>query len=140
MNLRTMAAVMEFVTKVESESAVFYQDQAGRFPGLEDIFQSFAKENKKFAKQVKQTYFGVITDTLESNYCFEGLRDDDFALDLTLPEDAGEEAAKGKAAEIEGVLKRFYETSADMSDGLMADVPRLFKRIAKKREERISDL
>jgi hypothetical protein len=135
-----MAAVMEFVTRMETETAAFYERAADRFPALGEQFQAFAKENKRFEKQVKQTYFGVITDTLESNYCFEGLDDQDFAVDASLPVELDEATVRAKAVDVESALKGFYETAASMSEGLMADVPRLFKRIAKKRDSRIQAL
>jgi hypothetical protein len=138
MKLNTMAAVMEFVTKLETDTAAFYTENAQKFSDMADLFNTWAKENKRFEKQVKQTYFGVITDTLESNYCFEGLDTDDFGLDLSAPSDAAD--AKAKASAVEENIKRFYETAGNCSEGLMADVPRLFKKIAKKRQDRSSKL
>jgi hypothetical protein len=45
-----------------------------------------------------------------------------------------------KAIKIEEKMKRFYEDAAEQSKSLMADVPRTFVRIAKKRGERIAKL
>ena len=131
---------MTFVTKLETESAAFYEEKMSTVPELQDAMQSWVKENHKFEKQVKQTYYGVITDTLESNYAFEGLTGDDFVLDLSLPEGAGADAVLKKAAEIEETIQAFYLKAAGMSEGLMADIPRLFKKIAKKRDARIASL
>ena len=140
MRLNTMAAVMTFVSKIENDSSRFYQDHAEKYPELRDAFLSCVKENKKFEKQVKQTYYGVITDTLESNFAFEGLDTDDYDLTLTLPESADSSQAKERAIETEETIKRFYLRAAELSDSLMADIPRLFKKIAKKREERSNAL
>ena len=136
MRLNTMAAVMTFVSKIENESSRFYQDHAEKYPDLKDTFLSWVRENKKFEKQVKQTYYGVITDTLESNFAFEGLDTDDYDLTLTMPEHADSSQAKERALETEETIKSFYLRAAELSDSLMADIPRLFKKIAKKREER----
>jgi hypothetical protein len=140
MKLNTMAAVMSFVSKIESDSASFYQNYAEKYPELKDAFLSWGKENKKFEKNIKRTYFGVITDTLESNYAFEGLDTDHYDFEITLPENAGSSEAVKRAHEIEEVVKSFYLRAAQLSDGLMADIPRLFKKIAKKREDRTLSL
>ena len=140
MRLNTMAAVMTFVSKIENDSSRFYQDHAEKYPELKDSFLSWVRENKKFEKQVKQTYYGVITDTLESNFAFEGLDTDDYDLKVTLQENADSSQAKERALEIEETMKSFYIRAAELSDSLMADIPRLFKKIAKKREERSNAL
>jgi len=136
MKLNTMAAVMSFVSKIENDSASFYRNYAEKYPELESTFLSWNKENNKFEKNVKRTYFGVITDTLESNYAFQGLDTDDYNFETQLPEDADSSEAGKKAREIEETIKNFYLKAAQLSDGLMADIPRLFRKIAKKREER----
>ena len=140
MKLNTMAAVMTFVSRIENDSLSFYQENADRYPELKDTFLSWVKENKKFEKQVKQTYFGVITDTLESNFAFEGLDTDDYDFEPKLLEDVGLADALQKAGKIEDTIKSFYLKAAQLSEGLMADIPRLFKKIAKEREERTSVL
>ncbi|MAF32371.1 MAG: hypothetical protein QF466_03590 [Desulfobacterales bacterium] len=137
MNLNTMSAVMTFVSKIENDSASFYDKTVKKYPEFEETFQAWIRENAKFEKQVKQTYFGVITDTLESNFSFGGLDSGNYDLDLVLPENAGLSEGKKKAFEIEETIKRFYLEAARLSDGLMADIPRLFRKIAKKREDRI---
>ena len=71
MNLNTMSAVMTFVSKIENDSASFYDKTVKKYPEFEETFQAWIRENAKFEKQVKQTYFGVITDTLESNFPLE---------------------------------------------------------------------
>jgi hypothetical protein len=134
MKLNTMAAVMSFVSRIENESASFYEGCAAKFPELKDAFLSWSKENRKFEKNVKRTYFGVITDTLESNYAFEGLDTDDYAFETDVPNDAHK--TMKRAHEIEAKIKAFYLKAAELSEGLMADIPRLFKKIAKKREDR----
>ena len=136
MKLNTMAAVMSFVSKIENDSASFYENYAEKYPELKDTFLSLAKENRKFEKNIKRTYFGVITDTLESNYAFQGLDTDDYNFETQLPENVDSSEAGKKAREIEETIKNFYLKAAQLSDGLMADIPRLFRKIAKKREER----
>lgn len=134
MKLNTMAAVMSFVSRIEEDSASFYERCAEKYPELKERLLSWSKENRKFEKNVKRTYFGVITDTLESNYAFEGLDTDDYAFETDVPGDAS--GAVHMAQEIEARIRAFYLKASALSEDLMADIPRLFKKIAKKREDR----
>ena len=136
MRLNTMAAVMSYVSKIENDSALFYENNAEKYPELKDTFVSWAKENRTFEKNIKRTYFGVITDTLESNFAFEGLDTDNYEIEALLSEGAAMAEATKRAHKIEGAIKNFYLKAAHLSEGLMADIPRLFRKIAKKRQER----
>ena len=136
MKLNTMAAVMTFITKVEEDSANFYERCAEKFPELRETFLSLSKENRKFEKNIKRTYYGVITDTIESNFSFEGLDTQDYEFDTELPQDADSSVIKKKAEEIERKIKEFYLKAAQLSEGLLADIPRVLRKIAKKREGR----
>jgi len=137
MKLNTMAAVMSFVSKLENDSSSFYQNWAGKYQELEDVLLAWPRENKKFEKQVKQTYFGVITDAIESTFSFAQLETDDYEIDMKLPEDTNLQNVKKKAGEIEETIKNFYAQAARLSECLMADIPRLFRKIAKEREKRL---
>lgn len=136
MKLNTMAAVMTFITKVEGGSAEFYEKCAEKFPELRDTFLSWSKENRRFEKNVKRTYYGVITDAIETNFSFEGLDTQDYEFDTELPQDADSSTIKKKAEEIERKMKEFYLKAAELSEGLLADIPRVLRKIAKKREGR----
>jgi len=137
MKLNTMAAVMTFITKLEEVSADFYEKCAQRYPELRDSFLSWSKENRKFEKNIKRTYYGVITDTIESNFSFEGLDTEHYEFDTEIPQDTDDSVIREKAQEIEGKIREFYLKAAEMSEGLLADIPRVLRKIAKKREERI---
>ncbi len=138
MKLNTMAAVMTFITKVEEDSAEFYEKCAERFPELKDELLSWSKENRKFEKNIKRTYYGVITDTIESNFSFEGLDTGDYEFETDIPQEADSSWAKAKAAEIEQKIKEFYLRAAELSEGLLADIPRVLRKIAKKRDQRLN--
>ena len=137
MKLNTMAAVMTFITKVEEASADFYERCAERYPELKDRFLSWSKENRKFEKNIKRTYYGVITDTIESNFSFEGLDTEQYEFDTEVPQDADSSVITKRAQEIERKIREFYLKAAELSEGLLADIPRVLRKIAKKREERI---
>jgi len=140
MKLNTMAAVMSFVSTLENDSASFYEENADKFAELEGLFSAWAKENRNFVKKVKQTYFGVITDAIESTFSFAKLDTSGYACDTTLPEGASLTDVMERARKIETMLSNFYSEAARQSEGLMADLPRLFKKIADKREERLNAL
>lgn len=137
MKLNTMAAVMSFISKIENDSSSFYENYDEKYPEVKDTFHRWAKENRKFEKMVKQTYFGIITDTIESNYSFDGLDTDDYDLVTTLPVDIDLTEAKKGAHILEETIKNFYLKASQLSEGLMADIPKLFEKIVKKREERL---
>ena len=136
MRLNTMAAVMSYVSNIEHDSASFYETYGHKYPELKDTFVSWAKENRTFEKNIKRTYFGVITDTLESNFAFEGLDTDDYEIEALLSESADKGEPTKKAHEIEEAIKNFYLKAAQLSEGLMADIPRLFRKIANTRQQR----
>ena len=136
MRLNTMAAVMSYVSKIEQDSASFYETYGQNYPELKGTFVSWAKENRRFEKNIKRTYFGVITDTLESNFAFEGLDTDDYEIEALVSESADISEARKRAHEIEEAIKNFYLQAAQLSEGLMADIPRLFRKIAKTRQQR----
>jgi len=136
MKLNTMAAVMKFITQVEQCSAEFYERCADKFPELRDTLLSWSKENRRFEKNVKRTYYDVITDAIETNFSFEGLDTQDYEFDTELPQDADSSTIKKKAEEIERKIKEFYLKAAELSEGLLADIPRVLRKIAKKRERR----
>ena len=136
MKLNTMAAVMSFVSKIENESAQFYEDYARRYQKMGDIFSSFIKENKRFEKGIKQTYFGVITDTIEACYSFEGLDTDDYEFVINSDPSTTLADALQMALEMEDKIEKFYLKVAELSNSLMADIPIACKRVAKKRQDR----
>lgn len=95
-------------------------------------------QRRKLDKRVKQAHFGVITDAIESIFSFAKLDTSDYTFDAFMPEDASLQDVKKRAQEIELTLKDFYSQAAKQSEGLMTDLSRLFKKIAYKRENRLT--
>jgi len=139
MKLHTASETVSFVKELEEKSAQFYEDLAQRYPNNEDVFLAYAKENRKYSTQIQRAYYSVITDAIEGGYAFD-LEADDHTLDTELPEQASYSAAVDKAVEIEEKMIRFYTVAAEQSMSLMADVPRNFKIVARKRQKRIQQL
>lgn len=139
MKLHTASETISFVKELEEKSARFYEDMSKRYSKDEDIFLSFTKENRKYATQIQRTYYSVITDAIEGGYAFD-LEVDEYTLDTELPEKASYSDALERAVEIEEKIVKFYTVAAQQSMSLMADVPRSFKIVARKRNNRISRL
>ena len=135
MELNTASATISFAKKLEEDSAKFYRDLAQRHVKDRDIFLSFAKENGKNIVQVERAYYGVITDALEGCFAFN-INPDDYAFKTELAEGVSYSDALDKAIELEEKVGEFYTVAAEQSKSLMADVPRAFEMVAKKRNNR----
>ena len=139
MKLQTTSLCISFARGLEEQSAKFYQGLSQRYTEGEDIFLSFAMKNKKNGAQIERVYYEVITDAIEGCFAFE-IDSGEYEIDTSLEDKASYADALTKAIEIEEKMKRFYEDAAEQSKSLMADVPRVFVRIATKRGERIAGL
>ncbi len=135
MELHTASEVVSFAKKLENESAKFYEDLSRRYAKDEDVFLSFAKENQKNIVVIERAYYGVITDALESGFSFK-INPDEYTLKTELAEMASYSDALDRAVEMEEKIVKFYSDAAEQSESLMADVPRTFKLVAQKRNNR----
>jgi hypothetical protein len=139
MNLRTASETLSFLRELEEKAAVFYEKLAGRFPENKEDFLAFAKENRKYNKQIQMAYQSVITDAIEGCYAFN-LEADDYTFDADLPDNAGLSEAAARALAIEEKILGCYNVGAEQSGSLLADVPRNFKIVVKKRNNRLEKL
>jgi rubrerythrin len=139
MKLQTASSVISFARELEGESAKFYEDLAQRFAEGEDSFLGFAKENKKNVVQIERAYYGVITDAIEGCFAFD-VESDDYAIETALAEKTGYSDALSQAIKMEETIVRFYTDAAEQSKSLMADVPRAFMVIVRKRNDRLAKL
>ncbi|MBW1706956.1 MAG: hypothetical protein JRJ86_17640 [Deltaproteobacteria bacterium] len=139
MKLQTASETISFVKEFEEKGAKFYEDIFQKYSRDEDVLLSFARENKKYFTQVQRAYYSVITDAIEGCYAFS-LNSDDYAFETDLPKNASYEDAVARAIAMEEKILDFYNVAADQSMSLMADVPRNFKIVVKKRKNRIPKL
>ena len=139
MKLQTASSCISFAKGLEEQSAKFYQGLSQRYAEGEDVFLSFAMKNKKNRVQIERVYYEVITDAIEGCFAFE-IDSGEYEIDTSLEDKASYADALAKAIDIEEKMKGFYEDAAEQSKSLMADVPRVFVRIATKRGERIAGL
>ncbi len=139
MTLHTCSEVISFSRQLENESASFYENLSQKYTKDEDVLLSFAKENKKYIVQVQRSYYGVISDAIEGCFAFE-TNPDEYTFETELAENASYSDALSRAVEIEEKIIKFYSDAAEQSKSLMADVPRSFVMVVKKRSSRISKL
>lgn len=139
MALNTCSEGISFGRELEEATAAFYEELAKLFPELAETFRGYAAANSKNVSNVQRTYFGVITDGLEGCYAFN-LEPGDYAIDVNLPSGISKADALAKAVAAEETIRRFYNDAAEQGKGLMADVPRAFSLIARKRGDRIDEL
>ena len=139
MLIHTASEGISLAKKLESDSAGFYEDLAQRYTKDAEIFLSIAKENKKNMVQIERVYYGVITDAIEGGYAFN-LDPGNYTLEVAIKDGAGYADILGQAVEIEEKIIRFYTDAAEQSRSLMADVPRAFTIVARKRESRVPKL
>jgi len=141
LTLNTTSAVISFVTRSEEETATFYEQLAAMYPKGKDAFLAFSKENRKNKVTVERAYYGVISDALEACYSFkDGLNPESYTVEAGLAEGASYADALKAAIEKERRIQQLYLESAKLSEGLMADVTRVFKLMAKKRDDRLAKL
>ena len=89
--------------------------------------------------QIERAYYGVITDMIEGCFAFN-LNPEDYQVKAAPSKDASYSDALKEALAIEEKILKFYGVAAEQSRHLMADVPRNFTLVAKKRNERIPKL
>ncbi|MGB9676004.1 MAG: hypothetical protein ACPL0C_02305 [Candidatus Bathyarchaeales archaeon] len=141
MLLNTASAVISFLTRLEEETAKFYEELSRKYPEGKEIFQSFSKENEKNKSIIQRVYYGVITDALEACFSFrEGMDSQNYVIKTETAEDASFVSILKSALEIEETIRKAYIDAAELSEGLMADVPQAFRAVGKKRSDRITKL
>lgn len=140
MKLNTASAVISFAKELEENSIKYYENLIQKYHQDKETFLTFIKENKKNIVLVQRVYYEVISDAIEGCFSFEGLNTDNYSFSIELPKDASYSDVLEKAIEIEEKTQKYYLDAADVSGSLMADIPRVFERIAKKRKKRKIEL
>jgi hypothetical protein len=139
MAISTCSGAISLSRELENESAKFYQEVSSRFEKDKDLFAAFAKENAKYVIQIERAYYGVITDAIEGCFAFD-LNEEDYRIETSLSQETTYAAVLRQAMALEEKILNFYAVAAEQSKHLMADVPRNFTLVARKRSERIPRL
>jgi len=139
MGISTCSGAISLSRELENESAKFYEELSKRVEKDKDLFLAFAKENAKYVTQIERAYYGVITDAIEGCFAFD-LNPEDHQVKAAPSKDASYSDALKEALAMEEKILNFYQVAAEQSKHLMADVPRSFTLVAKKRSERVPKL
>ena len=139
MGISTCSGAISLSRELENESAKFYQELSKAFEKDKDLFLNFAKENAKYVTQIERAYYGVITDAIEGCFAFD-LNPEDYQVKTAPSKDASYTTALKEALAMEEKILSYYQVAAEQSKHLMADVPRSFTLVAKKRSERVPKL
>ena len=135
MQLNTSASVISFAEQLEADSAGFYEKMAERYPEAKETFLAFSKENKNYETMIQRAYYGVITDAIEGCFAFT-VETDKYTFEKEAGMKLGYADALKQASDMEQKLISFYTDAAEQSKAFMADVPRTFLIVAKKRRNR----
>jgi hypothetical protein len=108
------------------------QDLSKRFFKEKDFFLAFAEENGNYVAQIERAYYGVISDAIEGCFAFN-IDPGQYSFKTDLPATTVLSDALKRALEIEEKMIRFYSDAAEQSKSLMADIPRAFRMVVKKR-------
>lgn len=139
MIIHTASEGITLAKKLENDSASFYESITQKYNKDGEISLAFVKENKKNVTQIERTYFGVITDAIEGGYAFN-LETDNYSFDFAIKEKNDYVDMLKQAVQIEEKIINFYKDAAEQSRSLMADIPRVFDLLARKRRERVERL
>ncbi len=135
MQLNTSASVISFAKQLEADSAAFYEKMAQKYPKGKEVFGTFSKENGNYAMMVQRAYYGVITDAIEGCFAFS-VETDKYVFEKEPAKGISFADALNQAIDMEQKVISFYMDAAQQSEALMADVPRTFLIVAKKRKGR----
>ena len=135
MIINTTAEGISLARKLETESSSFYEGLAKKYPQGADVFLAFSKENKKNIANIESTYYSVITDAIEGCFAFN-INSDDYTFDSQIPDNADYIDVIQRIIKIEDLIIKYYTIASEQARSLMADIPRVFLLIVKKRSSR----
>ncbi len=135
MVVTTASAALSLARELESDEATFCEELARAYPQGAELFLTLSKENRKYIAHFERAYYSVITDAIEGGYAFN-LQEEEWELDTTLTGDESFSKVVSRVLGMDGVISKFYTVAAEQSKGLMADVPKAFLYIVRKRKER----
>jgi rubrerythrin len=131
----TASAIISFAEKLEEDSSKFYRQLAEKYIENKELFLSFAEESRKNKVLMIRTYQETITDALEA--CFiKGINLNDYIAETTLTENADYSTALKMAIELEEKASKFYLDTAARSESLLATIPKAFRKVAERRNNR----
>jgi len=131
----TASAIINFAESLEDKSSKFYSALAENFDEQKETFLAFAKESEKNKTLIVRTYRETISDALEA--CFiRDLNINNYIAEAALAEGMSYPDALKMAIQLEEKASKFYSDAAERSESLLATIPLIFRRVAKRRNDR----
>jgi len=130
----TCSAIISFAEKLEGNSSKFYEELTEKYKEGKEMLLAFIKESRKNKVLVTRTYQETISDALEA--CFIQINLSDYPAETTLKEGTSYLDALKIAIELEEKANKFYSDAAEQSKSLLATIPRAFKKVAERRNNR----
>jgi len=131
MELNSFGAVMGFAIEVEKKLCEYYQTASDTLK--EEVFINLAKEQSKAITAMERTRRENVAEMIL--VAIQGIREEDFTMDITVPPSAQE--AKQKAIALETIAIQFFQLASEKIG--VDDVERFFKKLARKRQVRMEE-
>jgi len=139
MVINTCSAAISLARELEKKSAEYYERLSAVHADKAELFRTLAKENRRMLANLERTYQYVITDAIEGCFAFN-MEPERYEINALIDSTVEPASAINQAIKMEEVIVKFYQDAYEQSKATMADVPREFKIIARKRESRIAQL
>lgn len=139
MVINTCSAAISLARELEKKSTEHYERLSAVHADKAELFRTLAKENRRMLANLERTYQYVITDAIEGCFAFN-MEPERYEINALIDDTGDLASAINQAIKMEEVIVKFYQDAYEQSKATMADVPREFKIIARKRESRIAQL
>ncbi len=138
MTLSTFGAIMGFAGEIARQTADTYGTMAAKAtnPGLKETLLSFQKEEGKIHSLMEMTRRENVTEMILEPVT--GLRQEDYEIDSKIPDQTGDEGLLKSALLLEERERKFFHDASSRVS--LPEVARIFRKIAKKKEENLSEL
>ncbi len=138
MALSTFGAIMGFASEMIGSSLDIYKIAIGKAidPNLKETLQALLKEEEKNYSLMEQTRRENVTEMILEP--ITGLRQEDYEMDVKLPDHTKDVDLLKVALALEEKEKKFFiDSSAKVP---LPEVARIFRKVVKKKEENLSKL
>lgn len=139
MKLRTASETLSFIKDYEQKLIDVYNDLEKKCSANHGLFISLADEGKKYIREIDRAYYSVISDAIEGCFAFD-IESEEYSFSGEKTRNMNWQETLLLIIKMEEQLIALYNDAANQSSSLLADVPRAFKIIVKKRSRRIPKL
>lgn len=140
MELSTFGALLAFAIELEESAARFYRDAADGqdCEPVRETLLALARQNENRRKLLVATRQEHVTEMVLEP--ITGLNRSDYEIESQPPGGMTRTQVLAHAAEIERGAQRFYSDAAARGRDLLAGVARIFRRLAREKQNRAREL